>query len=227
MMGVNQLFSLLVLVAVSVASHHSKQMDSKEFTVGLSWDGKEKVANPAIITLAPSGNDVELRISAPFYNDPAPPGGQPGQAFFKLWEHEVVEAFFLNSLDEYLELEFGPHGQHLMLILNGNRNAIKHSLPMYYEAKISDDGKSWTGQAIIPGSYFPPNVTKFNGYAIHGPQDDRKYQAVFEVSGPQADFHRINKFGDLNLAEIIPSNRRMEQSGIWKQALTEEAMQQK
>ena len=28
---------------------------------------------------------------------------------------------------------------------------FRHSLPMYYEAKISDDGKSWTGQAIIPG----------------------------------------------------------------------------
>ena len=28
---------------------------------------------------------------------------------------------------------------------------FRHSLPMYYEAKISEDGKSWTGQAIIPG----------------------------------------------------------------------------
>jgi len=184
------------------------------------------VERPAVITLTPSGNDVELRISAPFYNDPAPPGGQPGQAFFKLWEYEVVEAFFLNSKDEYLELEFGPHGQHLMLILNGNRNAIKHSLPLYYEAKISEDGKSWTGQAIIPGSYFPPNVTRFNGYAIHGTGEGRRYETVFEVSGPQPDFHRINKFGDLDLKTIIPSNERSEHSGIWKQALAEEKMKQ-
>ena len=28
---------------------------------------------------------------------------------------------------------------------------FRHSLPLYYEAKISEDGKSWTGQAIIPG----------------------------------------------------------------------------
>ena len=38
---------------------------------------------------------------------------------------KVVEAFFLNDKEQYLELEFGPHGQHLMLLLNGNRNAIK------------------------------------------------------------------------------------------------------
>jgi hypothetical protein len=37
----------------------------------------------------------------------------------------VVEAFFLNQEDQYLELEFGPHGQHLMLLLQGAGNAIK------------------------------------------------------------------------------------------------------
>ncbi len=68
---------------------------------------------------------VELRILAPYYGDPLPPGGKVGEAYFKLWEYEVVEAFFLNQEDQYLELEFGPHGQHLMLLLQGAGNAIK------------------------------------------------------------------------------------------------------
>ena len=57
---------------------------------------------------------------------------------FQLWEYEVVEAFFLSSgSEQYVELEFGPHGQHLALLLNGRRNAIKHSLPLNYRAQIS------------------------------------------------------------------------------------------
>lgn len=44
----------------------------------------------------------------------------------------VVEMFFLNKNDEYLEVELGPWGQHLLLLLQGERNAIKHSLPLDY-----------------------------------------------------------------------------------------------
>ena len=37
----------------------------------------------------------------------------------------MVEAFFLNHKDQYLEVEFGPHGQHIVLLLDGRRNAVK------------------------------------------------------------------------------------------------------
>jgi hypothetical protein len=199
---------------------------TQRFTVGLSWDGKKEISNPAKITLKPSGSDLELMITAPFYDDPAPPNGMPGAAYFKLWDYEVVEAFFLNDAEEYLELEFGPHGQHLMLILNGNRNAIKHSLPLDYSSSIDRESMTWTGRATIRGSYFPPNVTKFNGYAIHGTGEDRVYEAVFEVSGEQPDFHRINKFGEFKLSSILPSNTREEHSDLWKQSLLEQTMKE-
>ena len=71
------------------------------------------------------GGDVLITVKAPYFNDPAPPGGLPGQAYFGLWDYEVVEAFFLNSEDRYLEVEFGPHGQHIALLLDGRRNAVK------------------------------------------------------------------------------------------------------
>ena len=66
----------------------------------------------------------------------------------KLWDYEVVEAFFLSSNSErYLELEFGPHGQHLVLLLDGRRNAIRHSLPLEYQATII--GELWKGEAKV------------------------------------------------------------------------------
>ena len=99
-----------------------------EFTIGLTWDGSGQVSQPATVRLTASGQDeLVLKISAPYYGDPAPPGGKVGEAYFKLWEYEVVEAFFLNQEDQqYLELEFGPHGQHLMLLLAGRRHSIRY-----------------------------------------------------------------------------------------------------
>jgi hypothetical protein len=44
---------------------------------------------------------------------------------------------------------------------------------MDYEASIDAEKKVWFGKARIPASYFPPNVTKFNAYAIHGVDSHR------------------------------------------------------
>ena len=35
------------------------------------------------------------------------------------------------------------------------------------------------GEAVIPREYFPPGVTKFNAYAIHGEDEDRIYEALY------------------------------------------------
>ena len=101
------------------------QEGSQEFKITGTWNNRPVDHEPVVINLEGDGEDLIIKIEAPYFGDPAPKGGKPGEAFFKLWEYEVVEAFFLNDKEQYLELEFGPHGQHLMLILNGNRNAIK------------------------------------------------------------------------------------------------------
>lgn len=64
----------------------------------------------------------------------------------------VVEMFFLNDNDEYLEVELGPWGQHLLLLLKGARNAIKHSMPLDYIAQVpttTDVSKSQTRKSVI------------------------------------------------------------------------------
>ena len=39
--------------------------------------------------------------------------------------------------------------------------------------------KVWRGEAFIPNEYFPPNVDKFNAYAIHGqPENQRIYKGI-------------------------------------------------
>ena len=112
---------------VSGCDSHLFTPARQTFTIGLTWDGVKLEHRAANVSLAPTTGTDEVRISvsAPFYDDPPPPGGLPGQAYFGLWEYEVVEAFFLNDKDQYLEVEFGPHGQHIVLLLNGRRNAVK------------------------------------------------------------------------------------------------------
>ena len=48
-------------------------------------------------------------------------------------------------------------------------------------SKLSDG--TWKGTAYIPYSYFPPSVTKFNAYAIHGEGNNRTYEALYPSSG--------------------------------------------
>merc|ERR1719370_2255796 len=203
-----------------------KMEGSEKFSILGTWDGKPIDHGPAQLSLRGTDNVVEISITAPYFGDPAPPGGKPGEAFFKLWEYEVVEAFFLNDMEQYLELEFGPHGQHLMLLLNGNRNAIKHSLPLDYTATIDVDKKRWTGEARVPGSYFPPDVTLWNAYAIHGTGDTRTYEALFESPGPEPDFHRLEKFQELRLGDLVEGNSGSQLSAVWQNALMEEQVKQ-
>ena len=93
---------------------------------------------------------IIFEVDAPFYNDPAPPkpsdkksdiDSKKDKALMGLWDYEVVEAFFLCSKSEqYLEVEVGPHGHHLVLFLNGRKNIIKECLPIKWEVEI---GKSY------------------------------------------------------------------------------------
>ena len=39
-----------------------------------------------------------------------------------------------------------------------------------------------------------------------------RYETVYEVSGPQPDFHRIHKFGALDLTQFVHSNARYRNS---------------
>ena len=156
-----------------------------------------------------------IEIDAPFHNDPSPPNSEVGKPYFQLWDYEVVEAFFLNeTTKQYLELEFGPHGQHLVLLLHGRKNITKHSLDLEYEAQIS--GERWTAKAKVPKEYFPNNVNKFNAYAISGTGDKRMYKSLSSVPGDEPDFHRLHCFQDFDPSQFECLKVEQNVNSFWK-----------
>jgi len=131
----------------------------------------------------------------------------------------VVEVFFLNDENQYVEIELGPRGQHIVLLLNGQRKTVRHSLPINY-INVQRTDSDWRGEALIPIEYLPPNVTKMNAYAIHGTGDKRVYEALYPVSpgseGP--DFHNLTAFNEFN-SSIILATPVTTLSATWQESL--------
>ena len=67
--------------------------------------------------------------------------------------------------------------------------------------------------------YFPPGVTKFNAYSIHGTDNDRIYEVLFPVPGPFPDFHRLELFQLIDFNRLRPDNDSADLSEVWKSAL--------
>ncbi|XP_015905439.2 UPF0462 protein C4orf33-like [Parasteatoda tepidariorum] len=194
-----------------------------EFSILTTWDDKPIDHEATIIKLHSEDDVVIMEIKAPFYDDPPPNPRGTDKSFNKLWDYEVVEAFFLGKAEKYLEVEFSPHGFYFILLLAGRKNAIKVGLPIVYTANI--EGNSWTGIARIPKSYFPPNVKLFNAYAIHGTGKNRTYEALNPVPTGQfqtPDFHRLEYFRYIQFETILDFGDRL--SDVWKAALEEKGI---
>ncbi|XP_029950895.1 UPF0462 protein C4orf33 homolog [Salarias fasciatus] len=192
-----------------------------EFSIQSTWDSSPVDHDPIKITFSDGQTGLTMKVSGPFFNDPAAPPGPAGHAFPGLWDYEVVESFFLDSTTEnYLEVEVCPHGQHLVLLLSGVRHAFMQLLPMVFTSRI--EGDKWTGEALIPWSYFPPNVNKMNSYAIHGSGERRTYEALYpipkeEVAPGQApNFHRLEYFQNFRLQSIMGEEWVQPESALWK-----------
>uniref|UniRef100_A0A3Q0REF2 Chromosome 4 open reading frame 33 n=1 Tax=Amphilophus citrinellus TaxID=61819 RepID=A0A3Q0REF2_AMPCI len=180
-----------------------------QFDIEHTWDSDPVNHDPIRITFSPGQGGLRMEASGPFFNDPAAPAGPPGHAFPELWNYEV-ESFFLDSTTEnYLEVEL-CHGQHLILLLSGQQ------LPMVFNTKITGD--RWTGEALIPWTYFPPNVNKMNSYAIHGSGENRIYEALYpipkeELEEGQKPNHRLEYFKDFRLQNIMGEGWVQPESG--------------
>jgi len=181
-----------------------------QYEITKEWDSTPINHAPVKITLSCNTNDdfITALFDGPFFNDPPKPNGPVGKPFPKLWDYEVAEIFFLAPNNQYLEVEVSPHGQHLLLLLNGTRNMIKDELPMKYNSTINDASNTWSGRAEIPLSYIPRDVNKINAYAIHGSDDKRKYESLYPTPAgkyTQPDFHRLDYFEDFDIKQILPS----------------------
>jgi hypothetical protein len=162
-----------------------------EYTIRTTWQGKEIPADEQVRwRLSSRANDLLVETDAPFYSNPAPTA-LPGP-IDRLWEFEVVEIFFLGDDDRYLEVELGPFGHYLVLLLNGRRRIEQSLLPIEYSAAVSSN--RWQGRAVIPKSYLPKGLSRFNAYAMFERDDVRRHLALFPLGGEKPDFHRLEEF---------------------------------
>lgn len=76
-------------------------------------------------------------------------------------------------------IAFRPQSKVLMTRTRMEDCLFQQQLPITYTAAIH--GHAWQGNAIIPGRYFPQDVTKFNAYAIHGSDPSRVYESLYPV----------------------------------------------
>lgn len=168
-----------------------------ELSIERLWNGDGARAHEIVhMELTPLAAGVEVAIEAPLHGDPVPPG--PPGVFDGLWEHEVVELFVLGDADQYLEVELGPHGHHLVLELQGRRRPTRRGLALDFTTR-HDDGR-WSGRALVPWSYLPPGDLRANAYAIHGVGERRRHLAWSPVPGEAPDFHRLELFQPLALS---------------------------
>ncbi|KAH0516975.1 Glyceraldehyde-3-phosphate dehydrogenase [Microtus ochrogaster] len=84
--------------------------------------------------------------------------------------------------------------------LSVNCGIMKKELELSF--KVFRGETNWEGIALLPWSYFPPNVTRFNSFAIHGSNDRRSYEALYPV--PQHELQQGQQ-PDLN-QNIIPAS---------------------
>lgn len=161
------------------------------FPIERYWSGEPLPREHASwIDVVRAGDELLVTHEGPYFGDP-PPSAAVGPTP-RLWEHEVLELFLAGDGDRYLELELGPHGHHLVIVLYGVRTPVQQLLPIDYQARIM--GTRHSGSARVPAAYLPAPITRANAYAIHGPPHARCYHAHAPVPGDAPNFHQLDRF---------------------------------
>ena len=166
-----------------------------QLTIKSTWDGTPiPESDWVFLTYESGGGDsIEIRIDAPFYNDPVP-HAHSGSTW-SLWDYEVVELFLVSSVGTYLELEFGPHGHYLALWLTGPREIHTRHIPIEYQTSVAT--KRWTGVARVPKTRVPNPIVRWSAFAISGVKSERRYLASTQLPGSEANFHQPDAFEDV------------------------------
>ncbi|XP_050802610.1 UPF0462 protein C4orf33 homolog isoform X13 [Gopherus flavomarginatus] len=104
-----------------------------EFKIEHTWDSLPVSHEPVSVRLKSGSAGLLMEVSAPFFNDPPAPLGEPGKPFSGLWDYEVVEAFFLSErTKQYLEVELCPRNvftnNHQTKSLEGKRSELEYKI---------------------------------------------------------------------------------------------------
>lgn len=168
--------------------------------IARAWDGGAARPDEVVLLMLHRVEDgLSLHVNAPLHGDPPPDA--PAGPTWALWEHEVVELFIAGPGDDegvhYLELELGPHGHHLALLLAGRRHIVGRELPLAVTTRHV--GARWIAEATIPESLLPNGPLRVNATAIHGQGERRRYLSLTPLPGAAPDFHQPQRFVDLRV----------------------------
>ncbi|KAF2363157.1 Chitin binding domain [Trinorchestia longiramus] len=213
-----KLLVLLLLTALSAAQAKSLQKE-----ILTTWDGRPVNHVPVSLTIErASDSALSLVVHSPFYKDPAPPRAVNNSNYIGLWDYEVVELFFLNDADQYLQIEIAPRGQYFVMLFDGVRNYKRYSLPLRVMSRTGEEPSPyWTATIVLPTEYLPHQVTKFNMYSTHGEEPDRVYEAYSPspAPAPGPDYHRLEAFAPIHLDSVIPGLSERPRSQLWTDTL--------
>uniref|UniRef100_A0A0K0DK95 UPF0462 protein C4orf33 homolog n=1 Tax=Angiostrongylus cantonensis TaxID=6313 RepID=A0A0K0DK95_ANGCA len=189
-----------------------------DYMIDKTWDGLPVDHDPIHVRMKwhfakqrgkPHKRVIKINFEAPLFDDPEappdPPGILPG-----LWEYEVVEFFFANNRDQYIEVEVGPHGHWLCMLFDGIRKPFNSGEDLELEITNKFVGNVWNCELEIPLAYLPGSkyyITKFNSFAIHGTGNERVYEAFSPVTDgnyEEPDFHRLQFYEKINMRRLLP-----------------------
>uniref|UniRef100_A0A3P9MVN3 Chromosome 4 open reading frame 33 n=1 Tax=Poecilia reticulata TaxID=8081 RepID=A0A3P9MVN3_POERE len=138
----------------------------EEFLEAHTWDSNPVDHEPIRVAYSDGKAGLKIEVSGPFFKGFHPPA-EPGLPDLSLRIYEVASSVFLDSTkNNYL----GVFPHYL---------TPQQLLPIEFTTTITGD--TWQGQALIPWTYFPPNVNKMNCYASHGIRENRTHEALYPV----------------------------------------------
>ncbi|XP_023345571.1 UPF0462 protein C4orf33 homolog [Eurytemora carolleeae] len=167
-----------------------------QYSIETNWNGKPVVHPAANLTLSvgPTNDTFTIHVQAAYFGSPEIPDCEAGYPYDALYNFEVVETFFLCSeSNEYVELEFAPCGAHLVLLLYPTRNALVEYLPLEFTAQIDRQAGVWIGDVIVPTSFLPADVNRFNAFAIHSGTPEEQVQHCYTtLAGQHSEKNNLN-----------------------------------
>jgi hypothetical protein len=140
---------------------------------------------------------VHVRALTPPLTRVSAPAAPVGSRADRLWEHDVVEAFFMDEDGQYLEVELGLGGHYLVLGFDAPRHMVADFADVPFSVRHEElpDGRR-VNELLIPRELFPTHLKALNAYAILSGQ----FFAYHPVPGDKPDFHQPELFPFARLA---------------------------
>ncbi|MBI2473416.1 hypothetical protein HYV70_02590 [Candidatus Uhrbacteria bacterium] len=157
------------------------------------WDGSLNMDERlwADVSLSQNKQGIVITALSPILADQNIPQFPLGTRVDGLWNHDVVEVFFVGPGHQYLEIELGAGGHFLVL----GFDSIRHCSDTFESLDphlVFDrtDGQKWKSEVLIPYKIIPENIRALNAFAILNHQ----FLAYAPVPGDKPDFHQPDRF---------------------------------